>query len=227
MSIHRSKIHTNFIWLLPPLFFLWLSVFLGCAALLEKKAPEDKVLPVEEWNPQNYSKFLQQNMKFINEKYSTDYIPYDFIVDIGTGSTIVQRLIEPELVSPLVDSLRVKDLEDKEQILFIIYDYVLEEYDYKLDAYLWPGIEETVKTKKGDCKGLSLLLMSLLLSAGFDTYVAISNGHMWTNVYHDNEWHVFEVDKSPERSKIYDIPGFYEHPLFKIFKDQTYKRKKK
>jgi hypothetical protein len=69
--------------------------------------------------------------------------------------------------------------------------------------------------------------MSLWLSAGFDAYLAISNGHMWANVYYDDTWHVFEVDKDPQRRSVYDMPGFYEYPLFKIFKDKSFKRKKK
>ena len=224
MNVQILKIKKYFNWLF--LFFLCLNVWLGCAALFEKKMPEEKVFPVEKWSLKNYREYLQQNMKAINERYSTEYIPYNFVVDIDKGSTVIQSLIEPELVSPILERLSVIDMEDKGEILFI-FNHILEEYDYKMDPYHWPLVEETIKTKKGDCKGLSLLLMSFWLSAGFDAYVAISNGHMWANVYYDGEWHVFEVDKDPERSKIYHIPGFYEYPLFKIFKDKSYKRKKK
>ena len=224
--MERSKINMNFNWVLLFLCFLWLSLWLGCAALLEKRPREEEAIPIEKWSLQNYAEFLKQNMRLINEKYSTDYIRYNFVVDIDTGSTVIQSLIDSVSVSPIVNRLPVKGLEDKEKAL-LIYNYLLEEYDYTLDPYHWPGVEETVKTKKGDCKGLSLLLMSMWLSAGIDAYASISNGHMWTNVYYDNEWHLFEVDKNPQRSSIYDIPGFYEYPLFKIFKDQSYKRKKK
>jgi hypothetical protein len=48
---------------------------------------------------------------------------------------------------------------------------------------------------------------------------------MWVNVFYDNEWHGLEVDRDPERNKIYSIPGFYEDPLYKIFIDRTEKRK--
>ena len=204
--------------------FLWFGLCFGCAGLLEKKPAEEKVVYFEKWDLPSYALFLKQNMKDINEKYSTDYTPYDFVVDTETGSTVIQNLIEPQFVFPIVDSLKMKNLEDKDKILYI-YDYVFKAYDYILDAYHWPTVEETVRTKKGDCKGLSLLLMSLWIAAGFDTHAAISNNHMWVNVFYDNSWHVFELDKDPDRNKIYSIPGFYDHPLFKIYKDRTYKRK--
>lgn len=45
-------------------------------------------------------------------------------------------------------------------------------------------------------------------------------------IFFDNKWHVLEVDKDPERNKIYQIPGFYENPVYKIFKDRALKRKR-
>ena len=84
---------------------------------------------------------------------------------------------------------------------------------------------EMLFTNQMTAKTLTVL-MSLLLSAGIESYAAISNGHMWTNVFFDNTWHVLEVDKDPERNKIYQIPGFYKNPVYKIFKDRTLKRKR-
>jgi hypothetical protein len=49
---------------------------------------------------------------------------------------------------------------------------------------------------------------------------------MWTNVYFDNEWHVLEVDKDSDRNKIYQMPGFYKDPIYKVFIDHTMKRKR-
>jgi len=36
---------------------------------------------------------------------------------------------------------------------------------------------------------------------------------------------VLDIDKDPERNKIYKIPGFYNHPLYTIYADHTEKRK--
>ena len=220
------RVEINFRWLLLISFLLWIGLGIGCSAFWGRKAPEEGDLPFQQWDNYNYSQFIQQNMKMINEIYDTDYEPREFIVDTDTGSTLIQNLIEPKAVASMVEEMRIKGLEDKEQILYI-YRYVIEKYAYVLDANRWPTVEETIKAKKGDCKALSLLLMSFWLSAGFDAYVAISNGHMWANVRFDNRWHLFEVDNDIERKKIYGLPGFYQHPLFKVFKDQTYKRKRK
>jgi hypothetical protein len=146
-------------------------------------------------------------------------------VDTDYGSTLIQTLIDPEAVSPITYHLGIHNLEYKEKIS-VIFNYVIHEYAFIMTPCKWQSVEETVKTKKGDCKGLSLLLMSLLLSAGIDTHAAVSNGHMWTNVFYDNTWHVLEVDMNPDRNKIYQIPGFYENPLYKVFIDHSERRKR-
>ena len=68
--------------------------------------------------------------------------------------------------------------------------------------------------------------MSLLLSAGYDTYAGIANGHMWVKVRENYQWAVLELDQNPERQKIYRIPGFYENPLYRIYPDRSEKRKR-
>lgn len=219
------KLTKKYKWLFLSLFPLWILFLTGCATLRGKETLEEGRY-FKEWDIHNYSLFLQQNMEMVNEIYSTDYELYDFVVDTAQGSAPIQSLIDSKLVMPIIAELRVKDSQEKKQI-WLIYEYLLKEYDYEMDAYHWPRIGETLENKKGDCKGLSLLMMSLLLAAGFDSYVAISNGHMWVNGYDGNQWYLFEVDKDPEREKIYQIPGFYENPLFKAFKEQTYKRKRK
>ena len=219
------KLKKKYRWLFLLFLSLWILFLTGCAILRGKKTFEEE-LYFKEWDIHNYSLFLQQNMKMVNEIYSTDYEPYDFVVDIDERNVPIQSLVDSELVMPIIADLEVKNSLEKKLIWFI-YEYVLEEYDYVMDAYHWPRISETLENKEGDCKGLSLLLMSLLLAAGFDSYVAISNGHMWVNGYDGNQWYLFEVDKDPERKKIYQIPDFYENPLFKVFKNQTYKRKRK
>jgi hypothetical protein len=95
-----------------------------------------------------------------------------------------------------------------------------------MDPHRWQSVEETIKTRKGDCKSLSLLLMSLLKSAGYDSYAGIANGHMWVVAYEKNRWKIYELDKNRERNLIYGIPGFYDIPLYKIYPDRSEKRKR-
>jgi hypothetical protein len=68
--------------------------------------------------------------------------------------------------------------------------------------------------------------MSLLISAGYDTYAGISNGHMWVKVRENTRWYVLELDQDPERNTIYRLPGFYDHPLYKIYPHRSEKRKR-
>lgn len=177
-----------------------------------------------QWDIKNYSSFLRQNLIKTGEKYSTEYKLYDFIVDTEFGSALIQNLIDPEAVSQVKKQLGIMGLEYSEK-LSRIFEYVKYNYDFVIDPYGWPTVEETIKTKRGDCNSLSLLLMSLLLSANINARAAISNGHMWVYALYDNEWHILEVDRDPEREQIYKLPGFYQNPVYLIFSDHSEKRK--
>jgi transglutaminase-like putative cysteine protease len=202
-----------------------LAILTGCASLSSRKPIEEEI-PAREWDTESYSSFLVQNMAMLNEIYSTVYLPYDFVVDTVQGSLPIQRLINPAAVTQIVEDIRTADDSDKD-LVSRLYQYVLDEYDYVVDANYWPEIADTLENKQGDCKGLSLLLMSLFIAAGYDSYAAISNGHMWVRGSNGHNWYTFEVDKDPGRNKVYQVQGFYDNPLFKVFIDRTYKRKRK
>lgn len=204
---------------------LCFAVLTGCAALTGRGPLEEEV-PAREWEVKRYSRFLEQNMEMINDIYSTVYRPYPFVVDTAQGSVPVQRLIDPRAVMPIVEALKDgKDPDDA--LIWWLYEYVIREYRFVVDARYWPTIDETLERKEADCKGLSLLLMSLFLAAGYDAYAAISNGHMWVRGSDGLRWHTFELDKDPTRNQVYSINGFYDNPLFKVYRDQAFKRKRK
>ncbi|MGD2186240.1 MAG: transglutaminase domain-containing protein [Desulfobacterales bacterium] len=206
---------------------LLLFVFPGCAALPKKEMHEESLVPKLKWDLNSYAQFVKQNMAQINARYASEYIAYEFVVDTENGSTVVQNLIKPEAVSTIiVDMEKYSDPEYSDRLV-AIYQYIIEEYDYILDPHTWQSVEETIRNKRGDCKSLSLLLMSLLLSAGYETYAGIANGHMWVKVHENYRWFVLELDHHPERQKIYRIPGFYDNPLFRIYADRSEKRKRK
>jgi hypothetical protein len=169
---------------------------------------------------------VKENMTEINASYSTAYTPYEFIVDTDYGSTVIQNLLDPESAKAINTGLPNASNPEPSDPLMRIYQHIVNHYDYILDPLKWQSIEETIRAKKGDCKSLSLLLMSCLAAAGYDTYAAISNGHMWVSVNRDNQWQVLELDLDPERNTIYRIPGFYENPLYKIYPDRSEKRKR-
>lgn len=215
-----------------PAWACWLAVVLflstGCMSRTADKRHEDDGKIGHIHKTQNNVEFIKENIKNMDYIYYEEYHPhpYPFVVDTETGSAVIQDLIDTDLAGRQIDSLTLESLNRNERILKI-YNYVLTEYDYIVEPKTWPTMDETIKWKKGDCKGLSMLLMSLLIASGFDTHAAISNGHMWVNVYRGGAWHVLELDNDPERVRIYNIPGFYNRPLFRIYEDRTEKRLRK
>ena len=198
----------------------------GCAAIQKEKIPAETIIPELKWNLASYAEFVKENMTEMNANYSTVYAPYEFIVDTDYGSTVIQNLFDPEFTTSINAGLMSDANPEPSEPLMRIYQHIINHYDYILDPVKWQSVEETIRTQKGDCKSLSLLLMSCLTSAGYNTYAGISNGHMWVNVNHDNQWQVLELDLDPERNTIYRIPGFYENPLYKIYPDRSEKRKR-
>jgi hypothetical protein len=205
---------------------LWVFLLSGCAAIQREKIPAEPIFPDLEWNPASYAEFVKENMAEISVNYSTKYAPYEFVVDTDYGSTVIQNLLDPESAAAINAGFLGDANPHPSAPLMRIYQHIINHYDYILDPGKWQSIEETIRAKKGDCKSLSLLLMSCLAIAGYDTYAGISNGHMWVNVNYENQWQILELDLDPERNTIYRIPGFYENPLYKIFPDRSEKRKR-
>jgi Transglutaminase-like superfamily len=198
----------------------------GCAAIHREKIPAESIIPELKWSVESYTEFVKENMTEINANYSTDYVPYEFIVDTEYGSTEIHNLLDLHSAKSINTDLMNAENPESLNPLMRIYHHIINHYDYIMDPIKWQPVEETIKTKKGDCKSLSLLLMSCLKAAGYDTYAAISNGHMWVNVKHNDQWQVLELDMDPERTAIYQIPGFYENPLYKIYPNRSEKRKR-
>ncbi|MGD1970626.1 MAG: transglutaminase domain-containing protein [Desulfobacterales bacterium] len=205
---------------------LWILILGGCAAVQREKIPTESIIPEEKWHLESYAAFVKENMSEIEANYSTAYGRYEFIVDMEYGSTVIQDLIDPEPVADINAMLRADVISRDPYKVRRIYQYILRHYNYVIDPHRWQSVEETIETRKGDCKSLSLLLMSLLTSAGCDAYAGISNGHMWVVAYENSRWFVLELDQNPARKKIYGIPGFYDYPLYKIYPDRSEKRKR-
>ena len=205
---------------------LWVSLLSGCAAIQKEKIPAEPIFPDLKWDLTSYAEFVKENMAEMNANYSTEYVPYEFIVDTDYGSTVIQNLLDPESAAAVNPGLTGDTGPQPAEALMRIYQHIIDHYDYILDPLKWQSVEETIKTREGDCKSLSLLLMSWLTAAGYDAYAGISNGHMWVNVNYDNRRQVLELDPDLERNTIYRIPGFYQNPLYKIYPDRSEKRKR-
>jgi hypothetical protein len=198
----------------------------SCAAIQREKIPAESITPEAKRHLESYAAFVKENMSQIEANYYTVYSAYEFIVDMDYGSSLIQTLIDPASVADINAVLRTNAISRDPNKIRRIYRHIIKNYTYVIDPHRWQTVEETIKTRRGDCKSLSLLLMSLLASAGCDAYAGISNGHMWVVAFENNRWKVLELDRHPARNKIYAIPGFYDYPLYKIYPDRSERRKR-
>jgi hypothetical protein len=209
---------------LQALLLLSALIVLACAREAVLKPTEEPQTALEPWSIENYAAFVRQNMAYLNEAYTTDYVASEFIVDTDSGAVPIQELIDVELAAGLLKEIdrNAPRAADKIQNYF---NYARSRFDYRADPEHWSPVQDILKIGHGDCKGLSLLLVSLLTAAGVESYAAVSNGHMWVSAFDGNRWLVLETDADEERTKIYSLPGFYENPLYKIYPHITFKRK--
>lgn len=206
-----------------PIALCWLAVAAtGCALFAVKPAPEE-ILSFRD--TERYADFVKWNIAVLNQRYSRNYVDYDFIVDTEYGSTSIQNLINTQAMTSVIRQLGVEDHEVGSRVA-ILSAYIRREYAYVDEPEGWATAEETLLRKRGDCKNLSILLLSMLIHADVEAHGAISNGHMWVNAFFNGHWHVIETDPGTDRMPIYQIPGFYEYPLYKVFPDHTVKRER-
>jgi transglutaminase-like putative cysteine protease len=198
------------------LLVLGCGLLWGCAALGPSRGPE----------ADDYERFLRQNMAALDQLYTDEYEPVEFVVDTDGGSERIQALIDPQTVAAIADALAGPDLGPWQKI-GALHRFVQSEFAYEAAPLRWARPDETLVTRRGDCKSLSLLLLSLLLRSGLDAHAAIGNGHMWVSVQVEGRRQVLETDRDPQRSRTYGIPGFYDRPLYKIYRDVSLKRKRR
>ncbi len=202
---------------------LWLiSASSGCQRLTTL-APIGQVPGLSPWDAQTYGEYVAENMTELNRRYTERYEPVEFVVDTAVGSARVQNLIDPAATALLAEVLAEPDAGSAVTIEGIM-EVMRQRFEYVPEPEIWMPAGDTIRAGKGDCKNLSILLVSALTSSGVDAYAAVSNGHMWVRAYDGKQWRILETDADPERNQIYRIPGFYEYPLYKIFPDRSLKR---
>lgn len=202
---------------------LTVSLFFGCAAV-RKPLDTDIISPTE--SSEAYIAFWSENKRLIDQIYADDYSVYPIIVDTASGSRDILTLIDPDAVKPLMDKI-ITPGAPPDHVVHRCYRYVVTHFRYLPSPDLWPTVQQTLKQRSGDCKGLSLLLLSLLTAADIDASAEISNGHMWVRVELDGTATILETDQTPGRQTIYNSPGFYDRPLLRVRPDQTLRRIRK
>ncbi len=213
--------HTNDCRLL--VIVLTISLLFGCAAV-RKPLDTDIISPTE--SPEAYIAFWSENKRLIDQIYADGYSVYPISVDTDSGSRDILTLIDPEAVKPLMNTI-VAAGAPPDHVVRRCYRYVVTHFRYLPSPDLWPTVRQTLKQRSGDCKGLSLLLMSMLTAADIDASAEISNGHMWIRVDLNGTTTILETDQTPERQVIYHSPGFYDRPLLRVTPNRTLRRIRK
>ncbi len=210
-------------WLSGCAYLAIVCLFLACAPLpLNKNNYLSKEVSGSQTNL-DYMRYIQENQKIINEIYSQLYGKCEYLVDSDLGTTLIQNLINPKLLHPIISRVVTEHQSTTEKTI-ACFNYIIHHFRYFSMPETWPTIEQTLKLRKGDCKGLSLLFLSILISFDIECYAAISNGHMWVEAKLDDGWKIFETDSDPDRNAIYNLPGFYKMPMFKIYHNRSEKR---
>ncbi|KPJ79019.1 MAG: hypothetical protein AMJ54_00760 [Deltaproteobacteria bacterium SG8_13] len=194
----------------------------GCYRFTEVESTE-QVPGLSPWDAGIYAQYVAQNMEELNRRYTGQYEPVEFVVDTAAGSAKVQDLIDPSATALLAEVIAEPD-SGSAAIIEAISEVVRLRFEYIPEPEAWAPVGETLLAGRGDCKNLSILLMSALTASGVDAYAAVSNGHMWVRAYDGQQWRILETDTDSDRNQIYRIPGFYEDPLYKIFPDRSLKR---
>ncbi|MBI9084828.1 MAG: hypothetical protein JEZ11_14640 [Desulfobacterales bacterium] len=199
----------------------WIAIMATGCARLEETSSVDAV----HGDADTHAGFVIRNMAMLNRLYAEGYEPKPFVVDLDGGSAPIQTLIRPKAISAATGRLGLSGLSSARQVNRL-HQYVLSNYAFVPEPLAWRPPEETVSLGRGDCKNLSLLLISLLASAGLEARGAISHGHMWVEVRVEDHWRILELDGDQEWGRIYRIPGFYDLPLYRIYPDRSEKRRR-
>ena len=91
------------------------------------------------------------------------------MVDSNSGATRIQNLISPELAHLITGKIITKNQAKTEKVIEC-FNYIIRHFKYFPMPETWPTISQTLKIRKGDCKGLSLLLLSVLVSFDIECY---------------------------------------------------------
>ena len=212
--------------LIGSLFILIGSVLIGAGAGCSRPTvirDKETIPGLHPWNADSYATYVVQNIEELNRRYSGQYEPVEFVVDTAGGSARVQTLIDPSATELLAEVI-AGPASDSGRKIEAIMEVMRQRFVYIPEPEVWAPVSETIRAGKGDCKNLSIVLMSALTSAGIPSYGAISNGHMWVCAFDGSKWRILEIDDDLQRKRIYGIAGFYEDPLYKIFTDRSLKR---
>jgi len=210
-----------------PLLLAWIilpAAFWGCATRKGPALDHPGAIPGQPDALAVYRAMVAENIGLINRLYQPRYENAAFIVDTDTGSAPVQALINTEAAAAY---LRRHELPDGPATADAMLSLVQSRFAFVDEPQPWQSVAETIASGRGDCKNLSLLLLSMLAVAGVPAYAGVSNGHMWVVATAPETARIMELDTSPIRGTVYAIAMFYDVPLYRIYTTHTEKRRRR
>lgn len=210
-----------------PLLLVWMmlsAVLWGCATRKGPALDHPGVIPGQPDALAAYRAMVAENIGLINRLYQPRYENAAFIVDTDTGSAPVQALIITEAAAAY---LRQHGAPGGPATADALLSLVQSRFAFVDEPQPWQSVAETIASGRGDCKNLSLLLLSMLAAAGVPAYAGVSNGHMWVVDTAPETAHIMELDTSPLRGTVYGIAAFYDMPLYRIYTTHTEKRRRR
>jgi transglutaminase superfamily protein len=119
--------------------------------------------------------------------------------DVGDFFDPVLRRAEPYINEIVYDDASLRNYAlsiiqesnstDKEQIVNMVYRYIVENFQYISDPKneeLIRSPMQTINIKGGDCEDLSILLISLLENLGIKTFLVLTDEHAYALAYDIN-----------------------------------------
>ena len=145
---------------------LWSVILLAALAAACARVP-----PVPDGMPEDvpsrpdrlsaYRQFVTENQHLINRQYGSRYAPATFVVDTENGSAPIQSLVDTDAAAEFLARHPLPapgDASDPE----VLTDLVRRSLRYVPEPMRWNPAKETMARGRGDCKNLSLVLLSLL-----------------------------------------------------------------
>ncbi len=165
-----------------------LALYAGTEYILAEQPPAPTAfasfeLVESNWNSYEYGFFESKSGTCNSDKY--------------VDSPRIKSFENSEGVEELAQVL-VEDAEDELGKAYLIFNYVAHNIEYIPYTNTWRNPAEVLKTMDGDCTDMSILMVSLMKSAGMEAYVAYGGEseteaqHAWVVASVEGVW--FELD---------------------------------
>ena len=148
-------------------------------------------------------------ISFYTIRYKIHY--GEIIYENTDNLNVVQSYLGAKRIAREMENIRrdTKDMSDKEKIIYV-YDYVAaHNYDHLFTYSMSNQSAYSFFTKrKTVCAGFAKASQIIFQNIGINSYLALSQEHMWNYVEYENKYYVFDATVGACSKKGY--PSYYE-----------------